>query len=253
MALPHTQLQPHEQPHEQPYGRPYEQAAARPSRDLAPTRPGPTRSKPGQWKPTRCVPDNDGGCRPVGSARTPSGQPLTRATLARFVCTGALRRVLTAPDTGAVLNLGRTVRLATPAQRAALTIRDHGCVIPACGAPPTWCEAHHLKWWSRNGTTDLGNLALVCGHHHAAIHAGIWTLTSIDGLPWATPPAWLDPHQRPRRNTLHDHARTAEHLAHQLTLDLGHHPGHGHRHRQRHEPGHRPRPGPGGPAPPTAA
>jgi hypothetical protein len=31
-----------------------------------------------------------------------------------------------------------------------------------------------------------------------------WTGKIIDGRPHWTPPAWMDPDQRPRRNTLHD-------------------------------------------------
>jgi hypothetical protein len=46
------------------------------------------------------------------------------------------------------------------------------------------------------------NLALLCGNHHSAVHAGIWALTIHHGIPWATPPRWLGPDQTPIRNTL---------------------------------------------------
>jgi len=32
------------------------------------------------------------------------------------------------------------------------------------------CEAHHIRWLSRGGTDDLGNLVLICPNHHRAIH-----------------------------------------------------------------------------------
>jgi hypothetical protein len=63
---------------------------------------------------------------------------------------------------------------------------------------------------------QLVNLALVCHRHHADIHAGVWSLEMIDGLPWARPPRWLDPHQELRRNTYRHHRDAA----HQLALDL---------------------------------
>jgi hypothetical protein len=37
-----------------------------------------------------------------------------------------------------------------------------------------------------------------------------------DGVPWAKPPRWLDPHQQPVRNTYRQHRQAAE----QLALDL---------------------------------
>ena len=32
------------------------------------------------------------------------------------------------------------------------------------------CEAHHIRWLSRGGSDDLGNLVLICPNHHRAIH-----------------------------------------------------------------------------------
>jgi hypothetical protein len=45
---------------------------------------------------------------------------------------------------------------------------------------------------------------LLCGHHHRLIHAGHWQVhIAADGLPEFTPPAWIDPDRRPRRNQYH--------------------------------------------------
>jgi hypothetical protein len=93
------------------------------------------------------------------------------------------------------LEVGRTTRVIQPAQRAALAVRDGGCVFPNCERLLAWCEAHHLRHWLHGGPTDLANLALLCRAHHRAVHEGGWRLTrQPDGRLTATPP-----HRRHRR------------------------------------------------------
>jgi hypothetical protein len=132
--------------------------------------------------------------------------PVGPGLLGVMACDALIERVLLAPN-GALLDLGRTVRTITPPQRRALTARDRGCVIPGCTAPAEWCHGHHVVWWEHSGPTDKDNLALVCTRHHGQIHAGIWDLKMIDGIPWARPPSWIDPQRRWTRNTFH-HAKT---------------------------------------------
>jgi hypothetical protein len=74
------------------------------------------------------------------------------------------------------LDVGRTSRVITPAQRSALAVRDGGCVFPDCDRPLAWCEGHHVLHWLDGGPTDLGNLALLCRTHHRAVHEGGWRL-----------------------------------------------------------------------------
>jgi hypothetical protein len=46
------------------------------------------------------------------------------------------------------LELGRSTRVISPAQRTALAVRDGGCGFPGCDRPLAWCEGHHLvPWW----------------------------------------------------------------------------------------------------------
>jgi HNH endonuclease len=93
------------------------------------------------------------------------------------------------------LAVGRTSRVVSAAQRAALVVRDGGWVLAGCDRPPAWCEAHHLVHWLHGGPTDLANLALVCRAHHRAVHEGGWRLhRDPDGRLAATPP-----HRRPQR------------------------------------------------------
>jgi Domain of unknown function (DUF222)/HNH endonuclease len=87
------------------------------------------------------------------------------------------------------LEVGRTSRVVTAAQRAALVVRDGGCAVTGCDRPLGWCEAHHLQHWVHGGPTDLANLALVCRAHHRAVHEGGWRLQrDPDGRLTATPP-----------------------------------------------------------------
>jgi len=74
------------------------------------------------------------------------------------------------------LEVGRATRVVAPAQRAALAVRDGGCVFPGCDRPLAWCGAHHLHHWVDGGPTDLANLALLCRAHHRAVHEGGWRL-----------------------------------------------------------------------------
>jgi Domain of unknown function (DUF222)/HNH endonuclease len=87
------------------------------------------------------------------------------------------------------LEVGRATRVIQAAQRAALAVRDGGCVFTGCARPLAWCEAHHLRHWLHGGPTDLDNLALLCRAHHRAVHEGGWQLTrGPDGQLTATPP-----------------------------------------------------------------
>ena len=139
-------------------------------------------------------------------------RPVDAATLRLLTCNAgtALRRVLLAPG-GAVLDLGRAVRLATPAQRRALTARDRSCVIPGCTVPAGICEAHHVIPWAAGGPTDLDNMIMLCSRHHAETDAGTWQIEMLDGVPWVRLPSWLD-RTRPllRNDPHHRDTRTAQ-------------------------------------------
>ncbi|HWV27479.1 MAG TPA: DUF222 domain-containing protein [Aeromicrobium sp.] len=67
--------------------------------------------------------------------------------------------------------LGRTVRLASAAQRLVIeTEQRHRCAAPGCANPIV--HVHHVVWWSDGGTTDLDNLIGLCPRCHRAVHAG---------------------------------------------------------------------------------
>lgn len=68
-----------------------------------------------------------------------------------------------------LLDLGRTTRTVPPHLRDALAYRDRGCAFPGCDVTEPYCEAHHIVPWQEGGSTSLGNLVLLCSHHHGMI------------------------------------------------------------------------------------
>jgi hypothetical protein len=110
------------------------------------------------------------------------------ATVQRLACDASIRRVLLGPDS-AVIDVGRALRVPAGATRAALRVRDGGCVWPGCDRPSSWTNAHHMLHWSHGGDTNLENLVLLCHHHHWSVHEGGWQLVRPDGHVLAIPPS----------------------------------------------------------------
>lgn len=118
---------------------------------------------------------------PAGTPATPRGIgvgahvvgpdiPLEPATAERLACTGKVAVTIT-DRTGEVLHLGRARRLASPAQRRALRLRDRTCSFPGCHQA-RHLDAHHVTPWSQGGGTDIDGLALLCRRHHVIVHEG---------------------------------------------------------------------------------
>jgi hypothetical protein len=133
-----------------------------------------------------------------------TGDRIGAGTARRLLCDADLMpAILGGPSE--VLDVGRSQRLATPAIRAALELRDGGCVFPGCTTPPRDCDAHHIIPWWAGGPTALSNLVLLCAHHHGTIEpshnpdADRWRVhLGTDGMPEVIPPLRVDPNQKPR-------------------------------------------------------
>ncbi|MCB5280866.1 DUF222 domain-containing protein [Arthrobacter sp. AL08] len=126
--------------------------------------------------------------------------PVNAATARKIACDADIIPVLLGSE-GRVLDIGRATRVFPPHIRKALIARDQGCAFPGCTIPASWCEAHHVDYWSRGGTTGTDNGTLLCSHHHHVIHKEQWTIQVRTGVPWFIPPPHVDPRQQPRRNT----------------------------------------------------
>ena len=102
------------------------------------------------------------------------GPPIPAASAARLLCNARLQTVLESP-TGDVVGLGRMSREPSAWMVRQVRHRDRGCTFPRCGSR-RFTEAHHIVWWERGGSTDLGNLTLVCGFHHKLVHEHGWSI-----------------------------------------------------------------------------
>ena len=108
---------------------------------------------------------------------TMTGKLLAPETIRRMACDATIIPVVLGTDSE-VLDVGRAKRLFTPGMLHALWLRDKGCTIPGCWAPPFWADAHHIVHWADGGPTALTNAALLCGRHHTLAHQRGWTATA---------------------------------------------------------------------------
>ena len=97
------------------------------------------------------------------------GLYVSAETSRRLAC-DCSRVVMTHDSRGGVLDVGRKARSIHPTMRRALKHRDGGCRFPGCGLHI--CDAHHVEHWADGGKTELGNLLLLCRHHHRTLHEG---------------------------------------------------------------------------------
>jgi Domain of unknown function (DUF222) len=138
----------------------------------------------------------------TGVAVTGHGEQLSIGRLLQMAADAHVIPVI-CTDTGGVLAYGRARRLAAVGQRHALAARDGGCSFPGCNRPAAWTEVHHVREWIDGGETNIDEMCLLCRFHHRMFAKLGWEVVMLDGVPHWIPPAWLDPHRRPRRNTAH--------------------------------------------------
>ncbi|CAH0137846.1 hypothetical protein PlfCFBP13513_04820 [Plantibacter flavus] len=116
--------------------------------------------------------------------------PIDPETAARIAVNApSFTRILVQPETGAILSVGRNqYRVPADLQRA-VRLRDGTCRAPGCGRRARACDLDHSVAWDDGGTTDVGNLACLCRHHHRMKHLPGWNLDHGPGgaLEWTTP------------------------------------------------------------------
>jgi hypothetical protein len=137
-----------------------------------------------------------------GTGTLAGGTPIDAATVRRWLPDSTLEGLVL--DRGRPLWLGRTVRLATRAQRRALLARDGGCAFPGCGRT-AGLRAHHVVDWLQQGPTDITNMVLLCQRHHTLLHRGEYRIRMVDDLPVVESEALCDLRAR---GTMHSTAQS---------------------------------------------
>ena len=123
-----------------------------------------------------------GTARPTGEPAELAGfGPIGPQLLSYLACTGDITPILASGDDleqAQVLNVGDTIRLATPAQRKAVIARQGGiCAAPGC--THTHLEIHHTTWWANGGRTDLDGLIGICTSCHTLVHRGLLVIEAL--------------------------------------------------------------------------
>src|SRR5438874_6557649 len=127
----------------------------------------------------------------AGTAGAPAGEldgggTVPAETVQRYACDSAISRITGQSELEHGLN--HASRTLPASIRRALEARDRHCVFPGCTRPLTWCDGHHLVWWTRGGVTALPNLALLCRPHHRMVHEGGWILEPTKEGRWKAKP-----------------------------------------------------------------
>jgi Domain of unknown function (DUF222)/HNH endonuclease len=103
--------------------------------------------------------------------------PITADTARRLAAdaSGTWRRLLTDPDTGALLDISADRYRPPQLLRDYLAARDDVCVFPTCQQPGYRCEPDHTIPYGQGGPTTRRNLALTCRRHNRAKAGTGWS------------------------------------------------------------------------------
>jgi hypothetical protein len=98
-------------------------------------------------------------------------------------------RILTHPETGMVLSVGRTRYRPPTALARLIRWRADRCMAPGCHIPAARCQIDHNIAWHDGGPTSLNNHTPLCQGHHTVKHHGGWTIQHLPGgaLLWTSP------------------------------------------------------------------
>ncbi|GAB3656291.1 hypothetical protein GCM10027596_10330 [Nocardioides korecus] len=114
----------------------------------------------------------------LGAARLDSGAEISAGEARRLACGAGILPIVYAGGS-LPLDLGRTSRLHSKAQRLALSAVHDTCAAEGCRRPFAWTEIHHPEAWARGGRTDLANALPLCGWHHRRAHDTLHELTTL--------------------------------------------------------------------------
>lgn len=116
--------------------------------------------------------------------------PIPDAEARRLAATApSFIRILTHPETGATLSVGRDRYVVPSDMRMWLRVRDEYCRFPGCGRAASHSDVDHTRDWQHGGTTSANNLAHLCPSHHRLKHHTRWRVQHDGGgtLLWTAP------------------------------------------------------------------
>ncbi|MBP1817062.1 HNH endonuclease [Mycobacterium sp. OAE908] len=93
--------------------------------------------------------------------------------------------------TGSALDLFRSRRVASAAQRIMLIARYGGCTKPGCTVGAYGSQVHHAAQdWADDGQTNIDDLALACGPDNRMVGPGGWStrINATNDVEWIPPP-----------------------------------------------------------------
>lgn len=107
-----------------------------------------------------------------------AGHGSVPAALARHIATGpntVLRRIITDPVSGQVLDLGRDRYRPTAGLDEFVRVRDRECRRPGCHRPAQTCDIDHSLPWHHGGHTNADELIDLCRRDHRLKDEPGWT------------------------------------------------------------------------------
>ncbi|MCW4457019.1 HNH endonuclease [Microbacterium sp. MPKO10] len=97
-------------------------------------------------------------------------------------------RLLTHPETGAVLSVGRDSYTVPADLKRVIRLRDETCTGIGCNKPATICDIDHVLEWQNGGETKLSNNTPECKQHHMIRHHTTWQIRLTDNqVEWVSP------------------------------------------------------------------
>ncbi|MEU2200825.1 HNH endonuclease signature motif containing protein [Isoptericola sp. NPDC019482] len=124
----------------------------------------------------------------------------------------ALRRILTDPESGTVLSVGRTTYTVPADLKALVRTRDRTCRFPGCTHPAQQSDLDHTVAWADGGTTSAANLAALCRRHHVLKHQTGWHVRQRETTGMGDTLEWTSPTGR-RHTTTPEPPETTRHRA----------------------------------------
>jgi hypothetical protein len=100
--------------------------------------------------------------------------PICADSARRLAADNRLRRIVTDPLSGAVVDMGRRAYAPSKRLRKAVQAVHPTCTAPGCCRPAVQCEVDHRKEYDAGGRTDQANLKPLCKLHHELKTRKLW-------------------------------------------------------------------------------